>query len=254
MLVRMRLLLEGTGFGRFEAKQFVIALGTLAIFLGMVAYSIVPVAAMAISVSVATCGLVLEILKVRQHSRRKAISSVWPEILESLLSASSAGVSLSEALMDLSDSSPAGLRPHFKALEQNLDAGLGMISCLERFKNEVGDASADRLVELLRIANFSGGVGYHEALRHQVHVLRSDLALWGELESKQGWVTGTAKLALAAPWFIVAVLCTRPENLAIYSSQSGTALLVSGLIVSMFAFRLIQKLGTLRKPTRIFIQ
>ena len=129
-----------------------------------------------------------------------------------------------------------------------------MISCLERFKNEVGDASADRLVELLRIANFSGGVGYHEALRHQVHVLRSDLALWGELESKQGWVTGTAKLALAAPWFIVAVLCTRPENLAIYSSQSGTALLVSGLIVSMFAFRLIQKLGTLRKPTRIFIQ
>jgi tight adherence protein B len=82
---------------------------------------------------------------------------------------------------------------------------------------------------------------------------RSEIALWGELESKQGWVAGTAKLAIAAPWLIVATLAVRPENVAIYNTTEGTGVLVVGLLVSLIAYRLVGLMGSLSKPSRVLI-
>jgi tight adherence protein B len=80
---------------------------------------------------------------------------------------------------------------------------------------------------------------------------RSEIALWGELESKQGWVTGTAKLSIVAPWLIVATLAARSENVAIYNTTEGTGVLVAGLLVSLIAYRLVGLMGLLSKPSRV---
>jgi tight adherence protein B len=108
------------------------------------------------------------------------------------------------------------------------------------------------LVELIRVANSSGGAGFIDSLRDLGLRTRSELALWGELESKQGWVTGTAKLAIVAPWIIVATLSSRPENVAIYNTAAGIAILVFGLTVSLFAYRVVTLLGALSRPRRVF--
>jgi tight adherence protein B len=72
------------------------------------------------------------------------------------------------------------------------------------------------------------------------------------LETKQGWVTGTAKLALVAPWIIVLFLVSRPENADIYNTNEGLTILLLGLTVSLVAYRLIGVLGNLAKPKRVF--
>jgi tight adherence protein B len=109
------------------------------------------------------------------------------------------------------------------------------------------------LVELLRIVHLSGGAGYLESLSAQVKIIRSDIATWGELESKQGWVTGTAKLALVAPWIIVLFLASRTENVEIYNTSEGLTILFLGLTISLIAYRLIGFLGNLEKPKRVFV-
>ena len=101
--------------------------------------------------------------------------------------------------------------------------------------------------------HISGGAGYIESLNSQAKITRSDIATWGELESKQGWVTGTAKLALAAPWLVVVFLTSRPENVKIYNSNEGLTILLVGLTVSLIAYRLIGVLGNLTKPKRVFV-
>ena len=88
-------------------------------------------------------------------------------------------------------------------------------------------------------------------MREQALRTRSEIALWGELDSKQGWVTGTAKLAIAAPWIIVATLAARSENVEIYSTTEGTGVLVAGLLVSLTAYRLVGLMGSLSKPSRV---
>jgi tight adherence protein B len=89
-------------------------------------------------------------------------------------------------------------------------------------------------------------------LKDQTQITRSEIATWGELESKQGWVSGTAKLAIVAPWIIVSILSSRVENVAIYNTSEGLSVLLTGLVVSAIAYRLVAVLGYLSKPKRVF--
>ena len=75
--------------------------------------------------------------------------------------------------------------------------------------------------------------------------IRTDAATLGEVQAKQGWVVGIAKLALATPWLVVAMLGTRPENAILYNSPTGLALLLGGLIACILAFAAIQRMSAM---------
>jgi tight adherence protein B len=107
-------------------------------------------------------------------------------------------------------------------------------------------------LELLGLVSEAGGAGLLSSLREQVRLVRQELAFSGEIASKLGWITGTAKIAVGAPWLIVAMLSTRPENATAYASTAGSLVLIVGLFVSVFAFKLVQTLGVLPESPRVF--
>ena len=253
MLRRWRELVSGAGLalvGPWKLLGGVFLASTIA---GAVAYELVSVLALGTTVGLFVMAVILELLSARANSRRRAIAAAWPEVLDSMISATSSGVSMIEALIELADKAPYVLRSHFLAFIRNLDSGNSFRDALGVLKSGIADPGADRFVELLRIVHEAGGVGLHEALHNQVTVSRSELALRGEIESKQGWIIGTAKLGLAAPWVIVALLATQPDNKAIYASTSGNAVLLLGLILSVFAYRIIRLLGTIRFASRTLV-
>lgn len=253
MLNWLKSTLQGAGFGAIGLPVFSFTALTIAVFVACAAYQFVAIPVFALSAAVGFLGLVLEVLTAKAKSRRRTLAKVWPEVIDSLVSAASSGLSATESLIELAEVGPAVLRPHFHAFAQNLTYGASPTRALSLLKQNLGDVHADRLIELIAIANSAGGAGYHEALRTQATLTRHDLALWGEIESKQGWVSGTAKIAVAAPWLIVLMLSSRPENAAVYASDTGTMVLSIGLLVSIFAYRLIQVLGSISRPRRIFI-
>jgi tight adherence protein B len=108
------------------------------------------------------------------------------------------------------------------------------------------------LIELLVLVSEAGGSGVLDSLRNQVQLVRQDLAFSGEMSSRLGWITGTAKIAVGAPWLVVAMLSTRPENASAYGSAEGTMILILGLAVSVFAFRLVKVFGLLPVTPRVF--
>jgi tight adherence protein B len=74
----------------------------------------------------------------------------------------------------------------------------------------------------------------------------------GQIEAKQGWVSGTAKIAVAAPWIVVAMLSSRPENISAYNSLAGVTVLILGFVVSIFAYRIVILFGSIPENPRIF--
>ena len=74
----------------------------------------------------------------------------------------------------------------------------------------------------------------------------------GNSESKQSWVLGTAKIAVGAPWVVVALLASRVENAATYNTSSGALVLSLGFVLSLFAYRLVHVLGALPPEPRVF--
>jgi tight adherence protein B len=165
----------------------------------------------------------------------------------------SSGGSITESILSVAEDCPVLLRPHFQAFKDDLDGGIELGKSLQRLKVRLGHVHADRLIELLSLVEEVGGIGLIDSLRGQVKLVRQEVAFKGEISSKLGWITGTAKFAVGAPWLLVAMLSTRPENAAAYASAEGSSILLLGLAVSIFAFRLVQVFGVLPASPRVFV-
>jgi tight adherence protein B len=252
MLTWVRETLDGAGLSNFKTSTFVISLLASSSLLGFTANEVIRVPALSLALAIGFIGFVLEWLTSRSHARSRFIAEAWPEVIESVLSGATSGVSLSQSFEELADSGPMIISEKFESFRENLGFGMGFSQSLLRLKADISDINGDRLVELALLSSEVGGEGFIQALRRQSLLVREEVSLNGEIASRQGWITGTAKIAIFTPWLIVAMLATRPENSSAYESPEGTAILIVGLFVSLFAYRLVLRLGAAPSGYRVF--
>ncbi|MFM7013582.1 MAG: type II secretion system F family protein [Actinomycetota bacterium] len=248
----MRLQLQGAGYSAISPTTFLVGVLLAAILAASFAQLALGILGFTISVFLAVVGLVLEALTLKASARAEKLAKLWPEVIESMISATSSNYSLVESLEEVALNGPPALRSSFAGFINRIDGGWNFDQALDWLKNQLGEVHADRLIELIRVAQVSGGIGFLTSLRNQAKSARADLALWGELKSKAGWVQGTAKLAILAPWIIVGTLAQRAENVNIYNSAEGLAILLGGLGISVVAYRLVGVLGKLPSAPRVF--
>ena len=60
-----------------------------------------------------------------------------------------------------------------------------------------------------------------------------------------------ARLALTAPWAVLALLALRPETVAAYDTASGVLVLVVGGAVSLLAYRVMLRIARLPDEERV---
>src|SRR5690606_16519530 len=177
--------------------------------------------------------------------------AVWPEVVDDLVSAIRAGMSLPEALMSLAERGPEEVRPAFARFGEDYRATGRFADALEQLKARLADPVADRIVEALRITREVGGTDLVRLLRTLGTLLREDLRTRGELEARQSWTVNGARLATAAPWVVLLMLSTRPETAAAFNSTVGAIILAFGAGVSVFAYWLMVRLGRLPGEVRV---
>ena len=181
----------------------------------------------------------------------RCLRDVWPEAVDNLTSAVRAGLSLPEALAQLGDRGPIELRPAFRTFAEDYRATGRFVDCLDRLKDRLADPVADRIVEALRLAREVGGSDLGRLLRTLSTFLREDARTRGELETRQCWTVNAARLAVAAPWIVLALLATRPEAVAAYDRRSGALVLGLGGLVSVVAYRVMVRVGRLPEEKRV---
>lgn len=207
---------------------------------------------LSLAVLAGALALWFEVQNLKTQSRQRKITQAWPIVIESLESAAVAGMSLLESLRDLADSEQLMVSRDFAACCREIDSGVSLDQSLLSLKQNLANPAADFTIELVRTTNALGSSGYVSALRNQANSLRQNAALAGEIAAKQGWVVGTAKLAVAAPWLIVAILSFRAENAQVYGSAVGTIILLLGLAASAVALRLVYRIGSIAVFSRVF--
>jgi tight adherence protein B len=107
------------------------------------------------------------------------------------------------------------------------------------------------LVEALRIAREVGGSDLGGLLRTLSRFLREDARTRGELETRQGWTVNGARLAVAAPWIVLALLATRPQAVQAYDRPAGALVLAIGAACSLVAYRVMIRIGRLPEEQRV---
>ena len=191
------------------------------------------------------------IISSRARARRTRLREVWPEAVDTLVSGVRAGMSLPEALTNLGERGPEAVRPQFRAFATDYAATARFDDSLDRLKARFADPVADRIVEALRLAHEVGGTDLGTLLRALSQMLREDMRTRGELEARQSWTVNGAKVAVAAPWLVLALLSTRPQAAVAYASASGAVILLAGAVVSIVAYRLMLRLGRLPEEERM---
>lgn len=191
------------------------------------------------------------LVRRRSAGRRTELRSLWPDAVDNLGSAVRAGMSLPDAIAQLALRGPAPLRPAFAAFAADHRATGRFGDCLDRLKNTLADPVADRVIEALRIAREVGGSDLGRLLRTLSQFLREQARTRAELETRQGWTVGAARLALAAPWLVLGMLALRPATVAAYDSAGGLAVLVVGGAVSVAAYRVMLRIARLPDEPRV---
>ena len=191
------------------------------------------------------------IVSGRARRRQRDFAEVWPEAVDNLASAVRAGLSLPDALAQLSVRGPEPLRASFAAFAMDYQVTGRFGECLDRLKARLADPVGDRVVEGLRVAREVGGGELGRLLRNLSGYLRDELRTRSEMESRQAWTVNGARLACAAPWLVLLMMSFQPAVIHRYASPAGTVVLVFAAATCLLAYRLMMRIGRLPTERRI---
>jgi tight adherence protein B len=191
------------------------------------------------------------LVRYRARARRQELRELWPDVVDNLASSVRAGLSLSEALTQISVRGPQPLRRPFQRFAEDYRATGRFNECLDRLKRNLADPVGDRIVESLRIAREVGGSDLGRLLRTLSSFLREDARTRSELEARQSWTVNGARLAVAAPWLVLAFMSFQREVIARYNTPMGFLVLLIGAVVCAVAYRLMLRIGRLPEEQRV---
>ncbi len=222
---------------------------------GLLAFVIVILATSTVTISICfgAFGALLPWVLVRRLARKRLadLRAVWPGVVDNLVSAVRAGLSLPEALSGLAVRGPEVLRAPFAEFAARYRSSGRFMASIDMLKDDLGDPVADRIIETLRVAREVGGTDLGRVLRTLATFLREDARVRAELETRQGWTVNAARLAVAAPWAVLLLLATQQTTLVAYDSPVGTGLLIGGAVVCVLAYRLMLRIGRLPEEPRV---
>lgn len=251
LLDRMRDDLVRVGLGTVPPA----AVPALSAGLGLVVVAAVwaPSGAVVPALALGLVASLLPTLVLRAAARRRttALREVWPEAVDHIASAIRAGMSLPEALVQLGRTGPEQLQPAFVEFSRDYQASGDFSNSLDRLKVRLADPVGDRIVEALRITRDVGGTDLGVLLRTLSSFLREDARTRSELEARQSWTINAARLALAAPWIVLALMSTRPQAAQAYDSTAGLVMILIGGAVSLVAYRVMLMIARLPQDERV---
>jgi tight adherence protein B len=248
---RTRRLLDRAGLSGTTVAGLWAVCGAIAVVAFVAVQVVSRTVTVALAFSLLAGYLPLAMLAGRARRRQRELAEVWPEAVDNLASAVRAGMSLPEALTQLGHRGPEPLREPFLAFGVDYHVTGRFAESLDRLKQRLADPVGDRVVEGLRIARKVGGGELGSLLRNLSGFLREDARTRSELESRQAWTVNGARLAVAAPWLVLLLLCFQREVIARYSSPAGAVVLVVGGGLCLVAYRAMVRIGRLPDERRV---
>jgi tight adherence protein B len=248
---RLARLVQSSGIPRLSVPSLLGMCMAAAVVIGLAALIITAVPVAALMAAIAAGYLPILLIRRRANQRTRALRRAWPDAVDSLVSAVRAGMSLPAAIGELGEKGPEPLRVAFTRCGSEYLATGSFAQALDVLQGDLADPVADRVVAALRVAREVGGNDLGNVLRSLSALLREDARTRGDIEAKQSWTVNAARLAVAAPWLTLALLCTRPEAVRAYGSLEGALVLLIAAIMSFAAYRAMVAIGRLPAEPRM---
>ncbi|MCU1635046.1 MAG: type secretion system protein [Cryobacterium sp.] len=249
---RYRSRMAQAGLGSLPVAAFITLSVVVAIASAALAQATLGVQPLTVVATINGLLLPTALVSWRAAGKRRANRTVWPDVVDHLVSAVRSGLALPDSVAGLAQTGPASVRSAFAEFDRDYRMTGNFAHSIDRLKNSLADPVADRILETLRMAREVGGSDLTVVLRSLAHWLRQDTAVRQEVEARQSWIVNAAKLGVAAPWLVLLLLASRPEAAHAYNTPAGLLVILGGLVVSVLAYRVMITLGKLPEERRWF--
>lgn len=170
----------------------------------------------------------------RRRARLREVQRAWPDGLRDILASITAGLSLTQAVTNLASTGPPALRIAFARFPE-LARVVGTGPALELLKEDLADATSDRVIEVLVLAQERGGSIVREILEDLVSATTRDIKLLDEIDTESLESRINARAVMVLPWLVLVALTARPGAFRdFYRSPGGVlTLLVAGVLTAV---------------------
>ncbi|MEN9953914.1 MAG: hypothetical protein RL028_516 [Actinomycetota bacterium] len=243
-------LIDRAGFSS-HANDVGLLIVASSLAIGFLVYLFSGIWGLAFCMSLLALAFAIEVLRLKAEARQRAFDACWPQVFDSFQSASISGLGLREQLDYLAAQGPVALRSEFGNLLELYDSGYELDRLMPQLRLQFSNRYADLLALLIELDSELGGHGMAITYQRAAVQVRKEQGEISQLQAKQGWVSSSAKLALLAPWLIALVLVQLPQNKAAFATELGALVLILGLVLSLVAYALVNRLGRLPLPGRV---
>jgi len=243
-------ILETDEFGRVQALPIHIIFSGFFCFL--VALLGVNSTRLALPFALFGATIPLIVAKRINEKRRALLATIWPELIDHMISGLRAGLSIAETICSLGHRGPEESRSIFLEVETRLKAGDDLTVVFAWMKEIFNNPIADQVCEVLDFARGAGSRDTSLTLRTLGDFIRGDIAVRGEVQAKLGWVKNSAVVAAIAPWILLLILSAQPTTVAAFSTPTGFLILAMGVMLSGIAYLWMSKVGRIPEIPRIF--
>lgn len=234
------------GAGRRVHLEMFLALSVASgLIAGLVAATLTQLPLVGVLAGLFSAYLPYLVMSSNAHRLQSKRAKAWPHLVDNLVSGVRAGLSLGETLLAVADAPPASLQGPFAHFAAEYRAAGNLDASLAGLKRELASPVADRIIEALRLAAQVGGNDLVALLEDLGAMLRAEERTRGEVLARQSWTVTGARMAAAAPWIILALLLARGQTIAVYSTPTGSFILLVGASVSVVAYLLMLRVGRL---------
>jgi tight adherence protein B len=187
----------------------------------------------------------------RRARALRMVQAAWPDVLRDVVASVAAGRSLLQAVHEVGEHGPEPLRDAFAQIAARARM-TGLAAALDVAREELADPVSDRVLEVLRLADETGGAIVRVVLADLVTSITKDLEVADQVETDGLEMRINARSVVALPWFVlVALTAGRGPFRDFYRSGAGVATIAIGLILSLGGFLLVTRLGRTPPEPRV---
>ncbi len=188
----------------------------------------------------------------RHRERRLSeVQEAWPDGLRDITASISSGMSLPRAVETLAMKGPQPLRLAFGRYGL-LARTIGVVPALETVKEELGDPTSDRVIEVLILAHERGGSIVTEILTDLAEATTRDLWTLEDIRTAAIEQKINSRVVFVLPWLVlIALTAMTPAYREFYASPAGFVVVLLGAVLSGFGILLVSLLGKEPQEERV---